>query len=242
MASDRKPAGHRGKGGAEDDSDVSTSDGTDLEAFVVAVGRPEGDPESVRLLVLQAKFLDHSLVDEGVLGAIFNSVAARVEVDSIDNEKWITASVGLVDYRLVSKAVHPKLRNKLLPSATDGARVFVSIRFANIPDQVVSQMYKDFLGHLGKFAHSVLILSAEREVVGYERDLAIQMYPSIYKEGDACLWFPCNPEETFFKIEKIPETASLHICREGCRMSVKAYFLRYPEFVRFVQYAISEGE
>ncbi|OAG29762.1 hypothetical protein NEDG_00895 [Nematocida displodere] len=187
-------------------TDISTSSEENSQLFSIVTGTVSGDYDRIELLLSQIKTLDASKITEEIKEKIFEGVVIRSEAETTEEDPWITSIISLLPYPVLAKALLPRAQKemaKLSPEELEDAQVLLSLRFKNVPENVVLEMFASLPQCLKVKKHAlILFLSAEAPLdPDHEKELQ-SAFPDLQmaKLKDT---FPHYPEEVFFQISKI---------------------------------------
>ncbi|KAI5191282.1 hypothetical protein NECID01_1394 [Nematocida sp. AWRm77] len=180
-----------------------SSDAPLVELFDIVAGECPGTCERIELLINQLKMVDVSCVTEAQREKIFSSVAVRAEVESLEEEAWVTSVFSLVPYGEIAPCMFSQVQRemgKLSEEERGRISVFLSPRYRNIPDETIGEMYAVF-GESAKLPKDarVLFVSAEYPITSSD-EAEIKKAFSSFKLKPLRGKFPVHPEEIFLSI------------------------------------------
>ncbi|KAH9386427.1 uncharacterized protein NEMAJ01_1323 [Nematocida major] len=213
-------------------SDLITSSSNVPELFTVCSGPCAGDYDRIELLARQAKTLDVANIQEKEKELLFSKILVRSEAESIEADPWITSFFSVLSYSEATSMLHAKVNAAIKKmERPEELSILVSTRFANVPEEIVYEMYEALPGALPKqAAPRMLLLSLERPVLQDEEKEIKRVFPD-FKFATSAKLFPVHTEEIFLMLNGAKPAFSCTVADDS---TIKGYVLTEDSLGAFI--------
>lgn len=213
-------------------SDLITSESNMPELFTVRTDQCTGSYDRIELLVRQAKTLDTLDISEENKELLFSKIIVRSEAESIETEPWITSIFSLMQYPEASSMLHKKVNVAVRKiEGHETLDILISARFANVPEEIIYDMYEVLPGTFIKANDCrILLLSLERPV-SPEEEKSIKRVFSNFKFATSAKLFPVHTEEVFLTLNG---NTPAFTCTVSDQSVIKGFVLNREGLVAFI--------
>ncbi|KAI5181446.1 hypothetical protein NEOKW01_1627 [Nematocida sp. AWRm80] len=210
---------------AESLSDISSDN---AQLFNVLTGTPDGDSDSIELLIKQIKILDKNSMTEDKKQIIFNGLKTWV---ATEEDSWIVSFLSLVSLEDILPVMHKRTRKEVQSLPNKPEYILISSRFINVPEEAVCDMYTALPETLKDLeTEKILFLSLEAPMDREEAEIK-KAFPKMNLSKRNKL-FPEYTEEIFLSIDE-PTHAFMHGLNIP-QLFLKGYLLDKPSLYKYI--------